>query len=80
MIDFSSSSLSCDPIDVGPLDNLEYTTNVHGTFVGGDFLVCSTYTDECFVYDPQSGTWSKNGAPQRIADRYERGKGLISQK
>ncbi len=68
VVDLSSTDSTCDPIPLDSSISFEFKQSAHGTFVGGDLLICSSEVDECYVYDDEAQEW--NGGPDRVVDRF----------
>ncbi len=68
VVDFSGQGRTCSSI---PLDSVTFSTlsqSAHGTFVGGELLVCGNELDECYLYDDETQIW--RDGPDRLEERF----------
>ena len=68
VIDLSDPERTCSSFDAEELASLADPLSVHGTFVGGELLVCGGGKDECFTYDDRGQQWK--AGPERQFERF----------
>ncbi len=69
VIDLSDPDVTCQSFDAGPLEYFELSQSLHGTFVGGDLMVCGQEAQDCSTFNAEELEWIESEA-NRADDRF----------